>query len=533
MRPNGNLEPQHHAMYRALGDMGNQRDVYTVDEALMSLGFGKFQFFVLLYSGIGYAAEAMEIMILSFIGSPIQSEWKLSPQQESFISSVVFAGMLLGQYSWGVISDNYGRRQVPTISPDLSSFLIDFLQPGLQKGFVFTALVTSGAGFLSAFSPNYITFIILRFLVGIGLGGGPVLFSWFLEFVPATNRGIWMTIFSFCWSLGTILEASLAWVIMPNLGWRWLLALSSVPVLLLLLFYGFTPESPKYLCTKGRTADAMHVLENMARMNSMVLPSGSLISDFKGVFDGDENVPETSHLITVQNDQTDIDQDMDSKIGFISTLCNLLSPKLVRSTLLLWIGFFGNIFAYYGIVLLTSALSDGKMTCSSPKLHFNRTEDINLYKDVFITSFAELPGLILLAVMVDRFGRKLSVVTMLFAAFVFLIPLAFPQTEGLTTALLFCTRLCITASSTGLCIYAPEVYPTSLRSSGYGTASAVGRIGGIISPLVAVALVDDCHQTEAILLFEIVISVSAIAVAFFPIETKGRSLDDSLESLIS
>ncbi|KAI0504605.1 hypothetical protein KFK09_015557 [Dendrobium nobile] len=491
--------------------MGNQRDVYTVDEALMSLGFGKFQFFVLLYSGIGYAAEAMEIMILSFIGSPIQSEWKLSPQQESFISSVVFAGMLLGQYSWGVISDNYGRR----------------------KGFVFTALVTSGAGFLSAFSPNYITFIILRFLVGIGLGGGPVLFSWFLEFVPATNRGIWMTIFSFCWSLGTILEASLAWVVMPNLGWRWLLALSSVPVLLLLLFYGFTPESPRYLCTKGRTADAMLVLENMARMNSMELPSGALISDFKGEFDGDQNFPETSHLITVQNDQTDIDQDMESKTGFISTLCNLLSPKLVRSTLLLWIGFFGNIFAYYGIVLLTSALSDGKMTCSSPKLHFNPSEDINLYKDVFITSFAELPGLILLAVMVDRFGRKLSVVTMLLAAFVFLIPLAFPQTEGFTTALLFCTRLCITASSTGLCIYAPEIYPTSLRSSGYGTASAVGRIGGIISPLVAVALVDDCHQTEAILLFEIVISVSAIAVAFFPIETKGRSLDDSLESLIS
>ncbi|XP_020578396.1 LOW QUALITY PROTEIN: organic cation/carnitine transporter 7-like [Phalaenopsis equestris] len=491
--------------------MGNERNMYTVEEALVSVGFGKFQFFVFLYSGIGYAAEAMELMILSFIGSPIQSEWKLSPRQESLISSVVFAGMLLGQYSWGVISDNYGRR----------------------KGFIFTALVTSGAGFLSAFSPNYNTFIILRFLVGIGLGGGPVLFSWFLEFVPATNRGIWMTIFSFCWSLGTILEASLAWVVMPNMGWRWLLALSSLPVLLLLLFYSFTPESPRYLCTKGRTTDAIKVLEKMARTNNMALPYGSLISDIRGELDGEENVPETSHLIIVQRDRTPVLHNMKSKIGFFTTLSNLLSPTLVRSTLLLWIGFFGNIFAYYGIVLLTSALSDGKMACTSPKLQLNHTEDENLYKDVFITSFAELPGLLLLAVMVDRFGRKITMIIMLFTAFVSLIPLAFLHTEGLTTTLLFCTRLCITASSTCLCIYAPELYPTSLRSSGYGTASAMGRIGGIISPLVAVALVDDCHQTEAILLFEFVISLSAIVVAFFPVETKGRGLDDSLESLIS
>lgn len=147
---------------------------------------------------------------------------------------------------------------------------------------------------------------------------------------------------------------------------------------------------------------------------------------------------------------------------------------------------------------------------------------------MFITSFAELPGLVLLAVMIDRLGRKRSMVIMLSAAFVFLIPLAFPQMEGVTTTLLFCARLCITASSTGLCIYAPEIYPTSLRSSGYGTASAVGRVGGMLSPLVAVALVDGCHQAEAIFLFEVIIGLSAIAVSFFPFETSGRSLDDSL-----
>lgn len=90
--------------------MGDSDPVYTLDEALNVVGFGKYQGLVLAYGALGWVSEAMEMMILSFIGSAVQSEWHLSSAQKSLISTMVFAGMLVGASFWGIISDSYGRR---------------------------------------------------------------------------------------------------------------------------------------------------------------------------------------------------------------------------------------------------------------------------------------------------------------------------------------------------------------------------------------------------------------------------------------
>ncbi|KAM0892876.1 hypothetical protein ACQ4PT_025486 [Festuca glaucescens] len=285
-------------------EMEDGVSTYTVDEALVSMGFGKFQAFVLAYSGMAKISEAMEMMLLSFVGQSVQAEWGLSAQEESLITSVVFLGMLVGAYCWGLVSDNYGRR----------------------VGFNFTALVTGGAGLLSAFAPNYSSLILLRFLVGVGLGGGPVLSSWFLEFVPAPNRGTWMVIFSAFWTIGTIMEASLAWAVMPAFGWRWLLALSSLPSFALLLFYPLTLESPRYLCMKGRIADALHVMETMARVNRVALPSGRLTSGHRMELHEISDSSETAQLISARKTNP-ADHASKSGIGGLNAILRLLSPK--------------------------------------------------------------------------------------------------------------------------------------------------------------------------------------------------------------
>lgn len=71
---------------------------------------------MLAYAGVGWISEAMEMMLLSFVGPAVQSAWNLSSHQESFITSAVFAGMLIGAYTWGIVSDKHGRRYLASFS---------------------------------------------------------------------------------------------------------------------------------------------------------------------------------------------------------------------------------------------------------------------------------------------------------------------------------------------------------------------------------------------------------------------------------
>lgn len=389
-----------------------------------------------------------------------------------------------------------------------------------RKGLLSVATVTSIFAFLSAFSSNYVVLIILRMLVGVGLGGGPVYSSWFLEFVPPQKRGIWMAIFSTFWSVGTILEALLGWVIMPRLGWRWLLGLSSIPCFAALLLYSFVVESPRYLYMKDRISDAHNVLKNMASVNQTKLPPGLLVSEHTT----DESLASLERLRLLSHG---IKEPALFKAVFSSVLM-LFSSNLAKTTLLLWVVYFGNSFSYYGIVLLTSELVSGESKCGMT-LHTLHSSSASLYRDVLITSFAELPGLALSAIIVDYMGRKKSMAFMYGLGFIFLFPLVGQHHEILTTILLFGARMCMNGTFTVACIYCPEVYPTAIRSTGYGVASAVGRIGGMICPLVAIQMVTDCHQVYAIVLFEVVIILAGISVMLFPFETKGRKLTDTVE----
>ena len=94
-------------------------------------------------------------------------------------------------------------------------------------------------------------------LTGFGVGGTlPVDYSIFAEYLPNEKRGRYLVLLESFWALGTIAAAGLAWLIVPNLGWRWLLAVSALPAILIFFIRRDIPESPRYLLVKGRTGEA-------------------------------------------------------------------------------------------------------------------------------------------------------------------------------------------------------------------------------------------------------------------------------------
>ncbi|KAK4736301.1 hypothetical protein R3W88_010562 [Solanum pinnatisectum] len=306
---------------------------------------------------------------------------------------------------------------------------------------------------------------------------------------------------------------------MPRLGWRWLLGFLAFPSSLLLLFYGVTLELPQYLCMKGRKIEALVVLEKISRMKGRKLPCGILVSDNQIELDEHLSVSEDKELLSSSASGDVTLGQVESSQGGASLLVTLFSPELAKSTILLWMVFFRNAFSYYGLILLTTELSGGQTKCipadCNSKILMMLVTEMSLY-------------LIPFAATIDKLGRKFSMSIMFFLCCMFLIPLLYHQPQGLTTCLLFGAHTCIAATFTIVYIYAPEIYPTSVRTTGVGIVSSVGRIGGIICPLVAVGLIRGCHRSLAIILFESVLLLSSVCVYLFPFETKGRQLSDNV-----
>jgi len=266
----------------------------TIDEAIEEIGVGWFQYKLLAICGAGWAADAMEVIIIAFVIPAVIREWSLTSGQAGFIGTAIFLGMLAGAWFWGTISDYVGRKM----------------------GFQLTVLVDSVFGFLSALSPSYIWLVLFRSLTGFGVGGTlPVDYSIFSEYLPRRNRGRYLVILESFWALGTVVAAGLAWYIVPRIGWRALLAVSAAPGLIIYFIRRYVPESPRYLLIDGREEEARQVLQQVARENGTTVEIGRL------------RMAERSEGITVSA---------------------LWKAPFARTTVMLWIAWFCISLGYYG-----------------------------------------------------------------------------------------------------------------------------------------------------------------------------------------
>ncbi|MET0764358.1 MAG: MFS transporter [Blastococcus sp.] len=188
-------------------------------------------------SGIGWALDAMDVGLISFVMAALAVHWSLSPTQLSLIGSIGFVGMALGATLGGLLADRYGRRQV----------------------FALTLLIFGIATGAAALSWSVGALLVFRFLIGLGLGAElPVASTLVSEFAPARLRGRVVVGLEAFWAVGWTLAALIGYLVVPRSadGWRWALALGAVPALYAVVVRRGLPESVRFLELRGRVDEA-------------------------------------------------------------------------------------------------------------------------------------------------------------------------------------------------------------------------------------------------------------------------------------
>ena len=137
-------------------------------------------------------------------------------------------------------------------------------------------VLVSVGGVLSAVVNSFGATLVARFIVGVGMGGVPVAYSWVMEFVPAKKRGRVGVIVQSFWTMGAIFQVTVSWITLNTIGYRWMLIITAMPIFVLLGMLFCVPESIRYLLAKGRYDRANRLLRHMARVNKMQLPQGNL-----------------------------------------------------------------------------------------------------------------------------------------------------------------------------------------------------------------------------------------------------------------
>lgn len=422
----------------------------------------------------------MDIGLVSFVLAALATQWSLSPGELSAIASIGFVGMAIGASLGGLLADRIGRRQV---------FALTLLVYGLATG---ASALATGVGML----------LMLRFLVGLGLGAElPVASTLVSEYAPARIRGRVVVALEAFWALGWLAAAVIGYLVVPSSadGWRWAFALGVVPAAYALVVRWGLPESVRFLERRGRDADAEAAVRRFE--SSAGVPAPSPIDQLAAV--------------QVSAGQNPIGQGTNGQSASAPpSWLALWSPAYRRRTLALWLTWFGTNFSYYGafIWLPTLLVASGFTLVKS-------------FEFTLIITLAQLPGYALSAILIERWGRRPTLALFLagsaLSAVAFGLAGSVPAVLATGMALSFCNL----GAWGALYAVTPEVYPTQLRATGAGSAAAFGRLASIIAPLLVPLLSTTTGLTGLFAIFALAFAIAAVAALALP-ELRGRALED-------
>jgi putative MFS transporter len=358
---------------------------------------------------------------------------------------------------------------------------------GRKAVFTWTLLAYSLLTGLSAFAWSAAALMAIRFFAGLGLGGElPVASTLVSEFAAKENRGRTVVLLESFWAYGTVLAALIGALVVPTAGWRVALLIGTLPALYVFVIRRAVPESPRYLLAQGRGAEAREVAQ-IAGIGYEAPTRGARVS-----------------------------------------LRDLFAPAFAKRTVMLWALWIALVFSYYGIFTWLPSLLTAKGFTLQQALW------LNLAIAVF-----QIPGYYAAAALVDRIGRKPTLVAFLACAavgsFFFAGATLAPQPSVAAVIGWGAVIAFFNLGAWGVTYtYTPEQYPTAIRASGAGLAAGAGRLVGAFAPTIVGAMLYRFDSPYAVfVVFACVMLAGAVVVLLLGEETRGKSLEEISETRLA
>jgi len=216
----------------------------NVGARLDRLPICSFHWRILALIGAGMFLDAFDIYLAGgVLGVVLKEGWSTLELNATFVSAT-FVGMTIGAWFSGILGDRFGRR---------FSYQLNLAIFGL-------------ASIAAAFAPSMIVLIILRLIIGIGLGAEIVVgYATLTEFVPASSRGRWIGLLAVITNVSLFASSMVGLWVIPNLGWRYMFGLVGILAMIVWFLRKSMPESPRWLAANGRPDEAEQILRRSKR----------------------------------------------------------------------------------------------------------------------------------------------------------------------------------------------------------------------------------------------------------------------------
>jgi putative MFS transporter len=321
-----------------------------------------------------------------------------------------------------------------------------------------------------------------RFLAGLGLGGMLVVDpSLLTEYLPPQRRGRLLVMLDLFWPLGLLLATGLSYLFLVQIGgdsaWRWLFVAASFPAFMAFFARLWLPESPFFLARKGRTKEAAQVLEQI---------TGEPVA-------ADAVAPPEEPRGSVKE---------------------LFAPRLRRTSVVMVAVWVALNISYYGLFLWLPFV-----------LQEQKSFEIDVYLLLALSALSQFPGYGAAIWLVERIGRKPTLVTFLLLGGVSAYAFAVAHTATVYVVALFFVGFFNLGAWGAVYPYTAELFPTRIRSTAFGMVEGVGKGAAIAGPYIFGHLEEATGSTTWSLTFiALVMAAGGLVALLLGRETRGQKL---------